>query len=825
MTRRICFSFLTPITAFLLNGTMNAELIDGDIVAVVDPVATPGALKVLFLGYQENNHHSPSAVFDELSPDFATAGTSLTFTNSLASISAANLANYDALMMCGNVRTGGSSTNDPYVTVIRNYVREGGALVGLHVASAAFRFDARFAALLGGRFQGHSTGQFIPETIVSNHPLVQDLSALNAFDETYILKDLNSDIKILQERVLNNRRFAWTWVRSEEEGRVFYTASGHVPGSGSTATYDSIIQPEFPDLVLRGTQWTTKRHFSSFQIGGLLSSGRVVGIGSLQTPDSGCLWINDADGPTTFASDNQILTLNGETFYFEPTLDPVAIPCPNSSESIVFTKNVRDVLDESFQGIWLTDQTEVISSLIVEGQTAPGGDPDILTETLNTEVGTGFVANGEGQLLCRATLKNTNTLALESVIYLSGVGIVVREGETHPGLSPGVIFANLLQGPLSLNSNGQFAGLASLSDGKEALVRWDGSQASLPIIEGRPVPGLTGVTWGAIHQTKMSRGGKITATVSLNGTVTGQSDTALVQIPSTGGTPVITLREGQTFSGSTVVGGLSGTNFVMTDDGTCYLTNTLTGPSVTSINDSVILRVSPSLEGVIREGQLLPAISQTAIMGNEIGSASLSLDPAGNLYFKANVVDQAIDSEGLFRVEQNTVFRILTEGAQLERGAGAFYEITSIDGLITGGSDDGLPSSSSLPETLVTSVMTTSGHRILIKLGNLNDLDRDGLPNLLEAGIGSSANDPAFNPDLFPGFREQTGDFHFTYLQPTVSGLPSPQPQKSNDLETWTPMAVPPNLWTNQSDVPLGFERVGLPVDQSGPKLFFRLAF
>lgn len=826
MHRWIRLTFLAVTSFLITSGLSSADLVKSEIMAVIDPPDTPNSLKVLFFGHQENNHHSPTAVFNQLSPVFEADGISLIFTTSFADITAANLANYDALMMNGNVRSGFSTANEPLVTIIQEYVRNGGSLIGLHVASAAFRFDPRFAELLGGRFQSHTVGTFTPVTLASNNPLVQNLPLLNAFDETYILKDLNPDIEILQERVFNNVHHPWTWVRTEQKGRVFYTASGHVPASGQTGTFNSIIQEAFPDLVQRGTHWVTKRHFSSLATSGILASGKIVGYGSLRVPNGGSYWVSDTQGPALFAPDGDLVTLAGEAFHFEPTQNTAMIPSSDSLDSVVFSRTIQNGNGENFQGIWHTDQSQIMTPMLVEGQPLSNLEPNVIADSVNTEIGVGFVANGVGQLLSRAVLENKTTSLLQSALFLSDGGVVVKEGDSHSELLPGVTFSDLSHGLLSLNSNNHFACCLQTSDGEQALARWDGLQLTLPILTGQAATELVDVSWGNILQLKINSAGDIGAIIELEGAVTDDSNTALIRIPATGGTVSILLQEGQIVVGSDKIGDLTQANFIMNHEGACYLTNTLTGGLVTLENDSALLKVEGSAEVIIREGATLPAISSTAAMGSDLSAAALSLDLNGVLYFKANKIDTGAEQETLFRVEGATLFKVFSKGEQIERAAGLFYEILTIEDLQTSGDDDGYPSSSSLSEALAVNLITTTGHRLLIKAEGLNDLDQDGLPNLLEAGLGQSANNGKIDPDFFPRFDQLIeGEIYFTYLRPTIAGLPIPQPQSSPNLEDWDEITENPVFWADQSDVPTGFERIGFPVVQSVEKRFFRLTF
>ncbi|MDB4276473.1 ThuA domain-containing protein, partial [Akkermansiaceae bacterium] len=208
MKRLLIGASLWPTLAFALP-------LNTDVISIHDLTEAAPATEVLFFGYQENTHHSPSGLHSVLTAPLNAGGISMTFTTSLNDLSDATLANYDAVMMYGNARSFGDSTSAPQVPALVRYVESGGGLAGLHVASAAFRNNLVYGALLGGRFDFHGAGQFVPVDILPNHSLLQGAVAIDSFDETYRLKDLNPDIIVLQEYVNGGTTISpWSWVRT-----------------------------------------------------------------------------------------------------------------------------------------------------------------------------------------------------------------------------------------------------------------------------------------------------------------------------------------------------------------------------------------------------------------------------------------------------------------------------------------------------------------------------------------------------------------------------------------------------------------------------------
>ena len=805
-------------------GQVWATQVKHELFSVIDPPGTTYQIHALFMGYQENFHHSPSAVYDQILPVFSDAQISLTFTNSASDINSTNLANYDVLIMYGNLfSSGATSSNQPLVPVIRDYVRGGGALVGLHVASAAFRNDARFSELLGGRFLRHTAGQFVPETVKPNHLLVKNLPPLDSYDETYILKDLNPDITILQERVDGENRFPWTWVRNEGAGRVFYTASGHIPWDESIDPYNSIIQPGFSDLVLRGTRWVTKRQFSSFTIGALLASGEVAGGGKLLSPDLQCYWSANAYSSSGLTVEGDPTLINGENYFFQENSVQNLIACPDAGTQI-FSQIVQNDLGAAFQGIWRNSQDTSPTPLLLEGRQLIGESPGTIISTINPAIGQGFVASKSGDVLARITTISGTPPTSQTAIFHSSAGTILQEGDSHPSLAPGIVFSNLANGPLSLNSNAQAAFLANLSNSGQAIVRKDTLGIHLPVVLGNPVPSFPNVFWGSVGDIKINSAGHIAAIISLTGEVSPGSDTALIKIAPGETHGEISLREGDESSVGSFVGDLTDSRIVMDAFGECYLINTLTGPLVSTGNDQVLLKVGTIPQIIIREGDFLPTISHTAKIGSSLEESTLNLDPAGNLYFTAQLTANSTHLMTLFRAEGRVIYKVLSEGDSIEIREGSSADIASFTGLLPSGDDDGFPSSS-MENSLALSVISSSGHQILTLLKSLDDLDQDGLSNLIEAGTGSSPTDPSFGHRHLPKLVKETGTLSYVFLLPSSPNLPQPSVQTSLNFTQWTDSEETPTLWHDQNDVPEGFQRVGLDPEETLSKQFFRLRF
>ena len=202
-------------------------------------------VKVLFFGAPTVNGpaHDPSERYRVLKKALGVDGISLTYTEDLADIRRDVLDRYDGVMLYANWKQ--NEAMDPaQETALLGYVRDGGAFLPIHCASACFGGSPEFIKLVGGRFKSHG-GEIFRTTITNkDHPIMRGYAGFEAWDETYVHDRLTDDRKVLQLR----DKEPWTWVRDEGKGKVFYTAYGH-----DMRCWD---QPEFHELLRRAILWS-----------------------------------------------------------------------------------------------------------------------------------------------------------------------------------------------------------------------------------------------------------------------------------------------------------------------------------------------------------------------------------------------------------------------------------------------------------------------------------------------------------------------------------------------------------------------------------------
>ena len=118
------------------------------------------------------------------------------------------------------------------------YVRNGGAILAIHSASASFKQEPAYHKLIGGRFIKHGpicNYTIQPSAYAEEHFCKLD-STFSIKDELY-LHDYDSTVQVLLETQIIDRLEPVAWVKSHGPGKVAYFAPGH---RGSIFKLDSV---------------------------------------------------------------------------------------------------------------------------------------------------------------------------------------------------------------------------------------------------------------------------------------------------------------------------------------------------------------------------------------------------------------------------------------------------------------------------------------------------------------------------------------------------------------------------------------------------------
>lgn len=200
-------------------------------------------LKVLFLG--DDGHHQPHVRLRDIARPMLDRGIEIFYSSDIDELELENLKQYDAVLLYANYHPPSYEKlpKDKEQALV-NYVEQGGGFVPIHSASGNFRNSEAYINLLGGAFKSHGTGVFTTRIAEPDHPVMKGFEGFESWDETYVHQKHNTE----NRTVLSYRDDEpWTWVRTQGEGRVFYTAWGH-----DERTWQN---EGFQELLERGIRW------------------------------------------------------------------------------------------------------------------------------------------------------------------------------------------------------------------------------------------------------------------------------------------------------------------------------------------------------------------------------------------------------------------------------------------------------------------------------------------------------------------------------------------------------------------------------------------
>ncbi len=193
-------------------------------------------LRVLFLG--DNGHHRPADRFKQIQPVLADKGIETVYTDDLADLNAARLAGFDCLIVFANH----TRITPEQETALLDFVAKGGGFVPLHCASYCFLNSPKYIELVGAQFKSHGTGTFKETIVNTSHPVMEGISVIESWDETYVHAKHNTNRLVLAERRDDKGAEPYTWVREHGKGRVFYTAWGHDQRTWSHAGFQKLVE-------------------------------------------------------------------------------------------------------------------------------------------------------------------------------------------------------------------------------------------------------------------------------------------------------------------------------------------------------------------------------------------------------------------------------------------------------------------------------------------------------------------------------------------------------------------------------------------------------
>jgi len=169
----------------------------------------------------------------------------------------ANLANYDLVVF---LNTTGDVLNATQQTAFENYIRGGGAYMGIHSATDTEYDWPWYGQLAGAFFDNHPAIQEASiDVLDAAHPATAHLtSPWVRTDEWYNFRNISPDITVLlnldessYNGGENGSNHPIAWYQEFDGGRSFYTAGGH--------TMEAYAEPDFQQHLLGGILYCLNR--------------------------------------------------------------------------------------------------------------------------------------------------------------------------------------------------------------------------------------------------------------------------------------------------------------------------------------------------------------------------------------------------------------------------------------------------------------------------------------------------------------------------------------------------------------------------------------
>jgi putative membrane-bound dehydrogenase-like protein len=193
-------------------------------------------LRVLFVG-SEKAPHQASTVAAPLVSSLARRGIQLiTLPGSADAIAAETLRHYDALMIYGD-----QTFTPEQQKALAAFVDGGKAVLGVHSPSLVNQVGSPAPAAQA------FAAAVAPEIVAAAHSIMKGVEAFATTDEGPAPAPPGTGTTVLMQRTLGQGREAFTWVRAQGKGRMFYTGYGH-----DVATWSN---PNFQKLIEQATVW------------------------------------------------------------------------------------------------------------------------------------------------------------------------------------------------------------------------------------------------------------------------------------------------------------------------------------------------------------------------------------------------------------------------------------------------------------------------------------------------------------------------------------------------------------------------------------------
>lgn len=144
----------------------------------------------------------------------------------------------------------GGKLTDKQTESVKNFVKAGNALIGVHSA-AVDKKSPEFTKLLGGKYIGHSDEGDSQVRVIDNvHPITEGMKDFKIIDEIYKLDYVPNSFQVLIQGEVEGTTSPVCWIKEYGRGKVAFLSLGHGP--------QAFENENFQKLVIRMVNWATE---------------------------------------------------------------------------------------------------------------------------------------------------------------------------------------------------------------------------------------------------------------------------------------------------------------------------------------------------------------------------------------------------------------------------------------------------------------------------------------------------------------------------------------------------------------------------------------
>ena len=824
----------SALRVILILGTLAAGELTAEIqvyAAAGDPA--PFTKKVLYFSRQNNSHHRPASFLSSVRRDFGERGIQFTTSTDRNDLNIDNLSQYDGTFFFGNH----DSFSVAQTLALESYLQGGGGMVGMHVISYVARSNTNLARILGGAFRGHHsiapfTAKLIqdpggfPENLANHpnypfegeetylmdpdHPILEGLSPYTSPDEPYLHQNLNPDITLLSFREDHG---GWdepyTWVRTEGNGRVFYHANGHDSRTWS--------QPNFRELMIRGTSWTSRtprQSYAEFHPPIVSSSGKMQFLAMIQTDHGPRMALHGGDQQTAMTG----LQLPGNDETLSYLCSSSTTHATLNDDRVVFTPRAVSGSDELAS--LLIGHPQYPSLIAIENGPADYIEPGF---TFSPNQSFPFVTDANHTVAFIASIEDSAGGNQKQVVALhngDSVSPILIEGDPlASGDAPTV--RSIADQPMICSSAASLAVIAEIQSGEKSPqeVILTGAPENLhPHVfarqsyEGLPQESIISEFLAPVSL----KGNQLTFSGRLAGESVDQSNDHFIATISHDGSLDLIIREGDLIEGLNLSLGLDLFPPIPRDRDVLLLG---------SLGDDLALISSNAWRPPVilaRENQTL-MIDGREFLITELKSESL-IGSGNQALMLATLqdTDNASEIAALLQIGSGTIRPLIMEGDAIGR-PDELFTVSGMDCHPSSPHGSGLNNNE-----LRFEASSLEGSSAIVGIPNIDDLDKDGFSDTLESAFGSSILEP--NASLPPGYpkmvHDDTGQVHLTFWEPFEAGPGLEyRIETSTDMEVWTPVFPEIMPSPDQTNLPENYRRMIVTIEEDDGSRFYRFAF